>query len=67
MYRNDGTITTTNSSVYSSIFSKQHPHDTFPMHASDFVVSKYSQSGYHDPHRIDQIMILEGDTEIGEI
>ena len=63
MYRNDGTITTTSSSAHSSL-SRQHPHDTFPVYAGDFVTRK---SGYLDPDRIEHFLILEDDTEIGEI
>jgi hypothetical protein len=68
MYRNDGTFTTaTSSSVYSSLSSRQHPHETFPMHASDFVNKRVPYNGPYDPDRIEHVLILEHDTEIGEI
>jgi hypothetical protein len=67
MYRNDGTFTTATSSVYSGISSRQHPHDTFPMHASDFVTRRVVHTGPYDPDRIEHVLILEHDTEVGEI
>mmetsp|Transcript_21850 Transcript_21850/g.36084 ORF Transcript_21850/g.36084 Transcript_21850/m.36084 type:complete len:406 (+) Transcript_21850:142-1359(+) len=79
--KQNNTTSTTGSSFSGSPFSK-HPHETFPFEAHDILnmtveedegevittkVLHGSHLGRNDPDRLQEILVLDHDTELGEI
>jgi len=73
------TQTTASSSLYSgNMFTKSHPHETFPYEAADVfhtdeedeIITRhivYAGHGRRDPDRLQEVLLLTHDTELAEI